>query len=990
MNDSFSLTALQNMYHLGEESSVFLGGKHAFLYFSTMIKNADITKLKSSIRAVLRHNTLLSCKINTTCIRQEEPVFSFCIRQDGTDQEIAEQLCHPEKSADAIAIIILQHPNQNVSVHFRFYNQMLDGISIFLFLKQLRQHYETGTLPETADFEAYAINQNISPEDRTFFEKIYQSFSAEEFAMPFAVNPEKLRANYCTFRKRQLPIEIYQKLKAIADKNQISLFQLLMSIFGNVTARFSNAEKFYLNIPCTIRPKGTENTIGLYSNFLITPFISDRSKTVIQNAQANAQRFRQIAKHRNFPGDAALKIIRRLDRNTGSVNMIFTAIPPCEDGFVMQDIRFCTNQTALECDFVKLGENYYFTFSSPEGLFLEQVLNSFADMIIDGCIETAHTNGNSKTFPLSAQEIQIIHHANHRTAEFPAVSLNEIIKSAFLRNADKPFMIFQDHIYSYQEILKSAYLLSKKFYSDQTAILLPKGNSQIIALYAVLLFSGAYMPIDISLSADEIQHCLHSTKISQIITNQELSEKLKAIPDIKIIIIDPEESETEDFSAICQKIQPHSPEDVRIIINTSGTTGKPKSIMLKDESLVRCFSNGVQAFGFQTGDRVLALTNFGHDMAIFDTVGMTFFDGCIIMPDEREMKEPSAWIRLIKTYHVTVWQSVPSFMEMLMLYQGYDKPLPFVRKILHGGEFLTPVLVRKINICFPNAEIFNVGGPTETTVWNIFHQITPEDAASDIIPYGFPMPGTEYHILNSALEECPVAVPGIMYCSGTCLSPGYAGNPAETEKQFPIIHGKRYYHTGDIGIRRPDGELLICGRKDFQVKIHGKRVELSGIESILIQYPGIFSAAVIYEQARLSAIYTADTEIPSSALAAFLRKHLPEHMIPHAYLRIDAIPLTPNGKYDRKALALLLQNQPDQPAHVSPDAGNLREQIFSIITEEIDEEPEEDMNFFEAGGDSLSGVKIAAKVSRLLEKEISVFDLLSAETIGEWLDMILS
>lgn len=981
MNDSFALTALQEMYQLGQENSVFLDGKFAFLYFSTRIENFHFQKFENSVKAVLKQNTLLSCQIGTVCTRLKEPVFHIEIMQDMTNQQIAEKLCRPEPNPDKISIAVLQNSDNSAEIHFRFSNQIMDGISTGIFLKQLKQHYETEILPETADFEEYAESQKNTLEDRAFFESCYQSFSADEFEMPFAVSPQKIKSKYCIFQKRHLDRSIYQNLKAIAEKNQISVFMLLMSIFGNVTARFSGAEKFYLNIPCTVRPENAENTIGLYSNFLIVPFLSDRKKPIVQNALDNSEKFHEIAKHRNFSGDEAVKLVRRYDRNIDSVNMVFTAIPPQKEAFPMKDIRFCTNQTAIECDFVELDGEYYFTFSSPKGLFPEYILNSFADMMINGCIETSDSNGTCKTFPLSEKETTIIQQANIQNADFPKASLNELLASAFQKYAEKPLLIYQNQTYSYQQILQKAFALSQKLSGERTAILLPKGIHQIIALYAGLLFAGAYMPVDISLSPAEIQHCLHSAGIKQIITNQELSEKIKSISGMNIIL-------TEDFpetEAICKQIPNHAPDSIRIIINTSGTTGKPKSIMLKEESIIKCFCNGVKTFDFKEGDKLLALTNFGHDMAIFDTLGVAFFGGCIVMPDEKEMKEPSAWIRLIETYQIAVWQSVPSFMEMLMLYQGNQKPLRSLRKILHGGEFLTPVLAGKIMERFPNAELFNIGGPTETTIWNISHKVTSDDIENNLIPYGFPMPETEYHILNSALEECPIGVQGIMYCTGSCLSAGYAGNPEETEKQFIKINGIIYYHTGDAGIRQPNGELLICGRKDFQVKIHGKRVELSGIERVLVRYPKISTVAVIYHQNKLFAFYTADSVIESNVVQAFLREYLPEYMIPKNYIKLNDIPLTANGKYDRKALTEMLPVQKSAESK----ANTIREQILAVIEQETDEEPDTDSNFFEIGGDSLSGVKISAKVSHLLGKEIGVFELLNAETIGEWLDMIL-
>lgn len=1012
MNRCFELIPMQKMYKLGQEDSVFLGGKYAYLYFSTVIKDFNAEKFETSLVAVLENNSLLLYSIEDICIKNNNT--NYLITYQSTEaniykenQKIADRMCkqfRTDQKPPNLSVRVLQCPDDSAYIHFQFNNMIFDGISIDVFLEQLYQYYRYGTLPETADYADYAeslqryAKSNKYLCDKQFFEQLYRQFSADEFELPYSVSPEKLKSTYCSFQKRHIERTVYQKLEKIASNNKISIFMLLISIFANVTARFSGAESFYFNVPCSVRPEGTANTVGLYSNFMIVPFVSDNNHTIISNAIANAGRFHAIAQHRMFPGDEAVKLVHRYDRNHASMNMVFTTVPFREKGYPAHEIRFCTNQTILECDIVMLEGEYFVTFSYPEGLYPDHIVNSFADMFVNGCRETAETNGDIRTFTLPERDMQIIRNANRKNTVLADTSLNKIIKEAFLRNADKPFLICNGNVYSYAEILKKAYYLQhiSGLSKGKTAILLPKGESQVIALYTALLFSGTYMPIDTSLSLSEICHCLKSAGISQLITNHTFIEKFDMLHDIKLINIDELPTnipETEDIHAILENIPIHSADSVRIIINTSGTTGNPKSILLKDSSLANCFCNGVRIFGFQQGERLLALTNFGHDMAIFDTLGVIFFGGCIVMPDEREMKEPSAWIKLIETYHISIWQSVPSFMEMLMLQQGNDTPLPSVRRILHGGEFLNPVLAKKIFARFPKAELFNVGGPTETTVWNIFHKVTDADTESGIIPYGFPMSGAEYHLLNRNLEECPVGVKGVMYCMGECLSLGYAGNKEETEKHFTMINEKKAYHTGDIGVRRPDGELLICGREDFQVKIHGKRVELSGIETVLMQYPDILSAVVIYSQeyAKLAAVYTANHDIPESELLYFLRERLPEYMIPKLYIKTSAIPLTKNGKYDRKALVPVFQEYVSQHKAVKTvKQNNIRDSILTVIGEETDYEPaEETMNFFEAGGDSLSAVKITAKVSRMLEKEISVFNLINSETIGEWLDTIL-
>ena len=314
---------------------------------------------------------------------------------------------------------------------------------------------------------------------------------------------------------------------------------------------------------------------------------------------------------------------------------------------------------------------------------------------------------------------------------------------------------------------------------------------------------------------------------------------------------------------------------------------------------------------------------------------------------------------------------------------------------MHGGEMLKPAAAKFIFRTFPNVTLYNVGGPSESTIWSIFHKVTEDDILNDAIPYGIPLPNISWHVFNDKYEECPCGTVGMLYVSGKSLADGYIGDPEETNAKFTFNNGIRYYNTGDVGLRKRGGELMILGRNDFQVKIHGKRIELTGIESILESYDNILKACVIYTEklGKLCAMYTSSEAIDKNELTSYLKKDLMDYMVPKLLVQTDAIPLSSNGKADRKAIEKILLEQISKDSKTkTADKSEVSAKTYKI-KEIFEDELDYDLtdgneNFYEIGGNSLSAVKIAAKLTQLVGSDVSVFDIINSESINKFINMI--
>ena len=287
--------------------------------------------------------------------------------------------------------------------------------------------------------------------------------------------------------------------------------------------------------------------------------------------------------------------------------------------------------------------------------------------------------------------------------------------------------------------------------------------------------------------------------------------------------------------------------DLAYVIYTSGSTGTPKGVMISHRAAVNTIVDINSRFHIGPEDRAIALANLGFDLSVWDIFGTLAAGGTIVFPDAAQIKEPGHWLDLVQSERVTVWNTVPAMMKMLVEYkgvlQGTEKGT--LRLALLSGDWLPLDLPDQIRAHY-DAEVVSLGGATEASIWSILYPIGSVDPKWESIPYGYPMLNQRFYVLNDELRPCPDYVSGNLYIGGVGLSDGYWHDPENTEKSF-IVHpvtGERLYRTGDMGYFHPEGYIVLLGREDNQLKINGFRVELGEIEHAMLQHPDIREAVV--------------------------------------------------------------------------------------------------------------------------------------------------
>ena len=349
------------------------------------------------------------------------------------------------------------------------------------------------------------------------------------------------------------------------------------------------------------------------------------------------------------------------------------------------------------------------------------------------------------------------------------------------------------------------------------------------------------------------------------------------------------------------------------VIYTSGSTGLPKGVMVDHRAAVNTVLDINRRFAVGPRDRVLALSALSFDLSVYDLFGVLGAGGALVVPDPASRRDPAQLAALLRREAVTIWNSVPALMEMLVDYlAGRGETLPAsLRLVLLSGDWIPLTLPERIWRLAPGARVVSLGGATEAAIWSVIHPVERVDPAWRSIPYGLPLTNQTWHVLDDRLAACPDWVAGELHIGGLGLARGYWRDPEKTALAFrphPET-GERLYRTGDLGRFLPDGELELLGRRDLQVKIQGYRVELGEVEAAVAQHPAVrLAAAAVVGEApgeRRLAAYVVGRQgqtLDLAELRRFTAARLPDYMVPVLWTALDALPLSANGKVDRRAL----------------------------------------------------------------------------------------
>lgn len=502
----------------------------------------------------------------------------------------------------------------------------------------------------------------------------------------------------------------------------------------------------------------------------------------------------------------------------------------------------------------------------------------------------------------------------------------------------------------------------------RVAVALDRSIDMLVALLAVMKAGHIYVPLDPEHPEARLRRTMEAARISALLCAGEATAAL-AGKDVTTIRLDAERALIDAQESKPLERRTRHATSAAYIIFTSGSTGAPKGVEVPHRALVNFLVSMAERPGFTSEDTLLAVTTVSFDIAALELYLPLIAGGKVVIADRIQVRDGFALVDLIDKSGATVLQATPTLWQMLVEAGLADRPR---LKMLSGGEPLPRALARSLKGI--GGELWNMYGPTETTIWSSAARIDDPDAP---ITIGAPIANTQLHILDSADNLAPVGVVGELHIGGEGLAIGYFENRAQTEAAFRqvAIDGKapqRLYGTGDIGRRLPDGSLQLLGRRDNQIKLRGFRIELGEIEAVVGRADGVRHCAAVVvasddgERRIVCHVVAADPDTPpvAEALTAHARAHLPDHMVPGFWVPADALPQTANGKLDRKALEKrgIPQRGTSETARIPPRTP--MEKTLSGIWREVLDVGEigVDENLYALGADSLSIFRIAARM----------------------------
>ncbi|GGK01900.1 hypothetical protein GCM10011583_36940 [Streptomyces camponoticapitis] len=586
-----------------------------------------------------------------------------------------------------------------------------------------------------------------------------------------------------------------------------------------------------------------------------------------------------------------------------------------------------------------------------------------------------------------------------RTRLTDDICLHQAFEAQAAKNPDALAAVFGGDPWSFDKVNRRANELAHRLIAlgvrpdSRVGIHLEKTAGLLIAILAVLKAGGAYVPLDPQYPRDRLARMLLGTNCEALITGRTLERILPARAPHQLVV-DEVWGRPDPLSE--NPVTEVRPDSLCYVIHTSGSTGSPKPIALCHRGVLNNIADLNARYGVGPDDSVLALSSPSFDMSVYEFLGLTIAGGTVVVPDPESGYHPDSWLDLVHRHHVTVWNSAPPLMELFLDFveiTGDARPLP-LRLSLTGGDWVPATMPARFRKVAPGLEFVALGGATEASIHSTaFEAEESTEWSGGHLPYGRPLANQRTFILDDRMMPVPVDVAGELYLGGVGLARGYLDRPVETSERFvQWSYGEhpaqRLYRTGDMARFSPDGLIEILGRKDFQVKINGMRVELGEIESTIAAHPGVRRAVVVSRVApnghtSLAAYVTAEPALAPDHASVLdsLRARLPKHMIPSSIEIVESLPLNGNGKVDRLALSsptkegVPAPREPAEPAEPDRSAGpggpaDDGKWYRLVIDAWLDvlgvDHLEGHDNFFEHGGDSMKAIRGMVRIDRRL------------------------
>ncbi|GGF89962.1 hypothetical protein GCM10010912_38930 [Paenibacillus albidus] len=887
-----------------------------------------------------------------------------------------------------------------------------DGYSMMLLMEELIALYEGRTLPDlNIQYKDYIVwkEENIQEDNMIGQEQYWLNrFEGElpvlnlpsDYPRPQSLKTAGERITY------RIDEKLTERLSKLGEDTKTTMFMLMLSAYNILLSKYTDQEDIIIGTAISGRNHpDIERSIGVFINTVAIrnyPSINKKFREFLQEVKESSL---QAFENQAYPFE---RLVEKLNlQRDSSRNPIFDTM------FVMQnmDIReVISGQLKFSPTELNPGTSQYDMMMSIEdhdtylelnldyntALFKKSTINRLISHYIN---VLCNITGNEDIViadieMISREERNQLLFDFNRTKHFYGEkrTVPECFEEQVERTPDAVALVFGPNQMSYKELNEKSNQLAHKLRESGVkpgqlvGIMLNRSMDMMVAILGVLKSGAAYLPIDPDYPVARVEYILNDAQVRILLMHPHLVGNISVDETVPMIFDESLYTGSQENLCLINKS-----DDLAYTIYTSGSTGNPKGVMISHGATYNLIEAMCEKIQFVQDKVILALTTISFDIFVTETLLPLLRGMKVVIADESQQLDPLELNRLIVDHGVNMLQITPSRLKMLLAGDTEETFLKPITEIMVGGEALPIQLLHRLQRS-PGLRIYNLYGPTETTVYSCGGELTEQDK----VTIGRPIANTQIYIVDGQDQLHPIGVPGELCISGDGLAKGYWNNEQLTEEKFvpcPFLPGKSMYRTGDLARWSEDGEIEYLGRMDFQVKIRGYRIELQEIERAILKDRSVKEAVVMAKvdatgNQYLIAYYVTEEHLPIEHLRKTLLRELPEYMVPSYFLSLETMPLTPNGKIDKKSLPEPINTFNESEDYIAPR--NSCERQLSIIWQEMLslERVGVHDNFFELGGHSLKATLLVSEINKSFRINIPVLAIFQHTTISSLAEFI--
>ncbi len=1046
-HEPFPLSDLQQAYWLGEDGSFTLHSP-AYFFEAYETPQLDVPRFIAAVQALAARQGMLRGRFladGTQAVGRDDSAIVHVHELRGHPRAEAERrieqhraelerLLPPLASGPPLRIDVLVGDD---AFHVLVLGRLLvfDGLSGYIFADELRALYEGESLGALRhDYRDYR-RAFAAMERSEAYARSWHYWEQRADGLPGAPElPQRRDPPPATMRRRTLQLDParWEALQARCREHGVTPSMALCTAFCEVLARWSRSLHFTLNLMYGQRlalvPE-VERIIGNFSSTLLLEYDGRAPAAFYERVQALQRRFGQDLEHGAVSGVAVLRELNRRwgTRAGASMPVVFASMLGAsrqgDDRLFLERLGWRRRGGAVQTPQVSFDHQVFETatglvlhWDTRDALYPAGVLDAMFEAYRER-LERLAQDGREWREPaieaLPAAQLAVRRQVNETHASVPRRALHAGFVAQARQHPERAAVITATATVSYGELLAAALGVAQALLDaghaprQPVAILAPKGWMQLAAMLGVLCAGGVYVPLSPEAPPSRLRRIAARAGFAQLLCAHELRAAATWWEDPTLVIETASETASEGSSAVLTRLATslEHHEELAYVIYTSGTTGEPKGVMIPHAGAVNTIDDVNRRFHVGPDDRVLAVSEYTFDLSVYDVFGVLEVGGAVVLPRAEHARDPEHLHALARAHGVTLWNTVPAYFALLAEYalDRAEAALPELRLVLLSGDWIPLELPARVQQLAPRARCISLGGATEASIWsNLFEIPAVLPAAWVSVPYGHPLRNQQFRVLDSRLRDRPDWVAGELYILGRGLASGYQGDAAATDAAFVVdpCTGERMYRTGDWARYWPDGTLEFLGRQDAQVKLGGFRVELGEIERCLADHPAVDSVAAIVRGApgryTLTVFVEALPEDPSALIVELRQRvaeHLPPYMSPRSIVVLRSLPLTHNGKIDRKALAA--RDDGPEPRKGPARSATAREaRLLEIWTAVLGRDDIGlDDEFFALGGSSLTAARLVNAIERAWGVRLplaTLFQQPTARALAEALEQALA